>query len=105
MITCVGFRSSGIRIEGSEVIIQIKTGRQEIIIHSSVGVIIQVKTRCQGMITRLGFMSSETRTEGSEVIFQIKTGRRRIMTHGRVEIGRSSEDKMSGNDNMCWIRI
>ena len=38
MITCVGFRSSEIRITGSEAIIQIKTGRQGIIIDDRVNV-------------------------------------------------------------------
>ena len=57
------------------------------------------------MITCVGFRSGEIRIIVNERIIQIKTGRQRIMTHGRVEIGHSSEDKMSGNDNMCWIRI
>ena len=66
--------------------------------------VIQVKRR-QGMITCVGFRSSEIRIARSEIIIQIKTGRQGIIIHSIVEVIHSSEDKMSGNDNMCWIQV
>ena len=57
MITCVGFRSSKIRIVVSEIIVQIKTRRQRIIIHSIVEVIHSREDEMSGNDNIHGFRS------------------------------------------------